>query len=86
MAVLAVLIGVLKKMRTRVGGTFIVEPSTGSDPTTKDVANAACGRNSTGNQLSNSSKQRAIAAISRGLRKRPFRIKFLRYCSRDDSM
>ena len=80
-AVLAGLTGVLKKIRMRVGGAFIVEPSTGSDPTTKDDANATCGRKSIGNQLSISNKQRLIVAISTGLRKRPFCIKpFVAVC------
>ena len=74
-AVLAELIGVLKKIRICRGGTLIVEPSTGSDPTTKDEANAACGRNSAGNQLSDSNAQRPTVASSVGLRKRPFCIK-----------
>ncbi len=75
MAVLAGLTGVLKKMRMRAGGTFIVEPSTGLDPTTKDEASATCGRNSPGSQLNNSKKQRLAVAISAGLRKCSFRIK-----------
>ncbi len=75
MAVLAGLTGVLKKMRMRAGGTVIVEPSTGSDPTTKDEANTTCGWKSSGSQLSMSNKQRLAVAISAGLSKCPFRIK-----------
>lgn len=72
---LAELIGVLKKMRICLGGALIVEPSTGSDPTTKDDANAVCGRKSVGNQLSNSNTQRPIVANSTDLRKRLFCMK-----------
>ena len=74
-AALAELIGVLKKIRTWVGGVLIVEPSTGSDPTTKDDASAAGGRNRTSNQLSVINMQRLSADIITGLRKHPFRIK-----------
>ena len=68
-------IGVLKKIRICLGGTLIVEPSTGSDPTTKDEANTACGPNSVGNQLNDSKAHRPIVASMIGLRKRPFCIK-----------
>ena len=74
---LAELIGVLKKIRTCVGGVLIVEPSTGSEPITKDDASAAGGRNRTGNQLSVINMQRLSTNISAGLRKRPCRIKTL---------
>ena len=72
---LAGLIGVLKKIRICLGGTLIVEPSTGSDPTTKDEANTVCGRKSEGNQLNDSKAHRPIVASRIGLRKRPFCIK-----------
>ncbi len=75
MAVLTGLTGVLKKMRMRAGGTFIVEPSTGLDPTTKDEASAICGRNSPGSKLNNNNKQKLADAMKTGLRKCPFRIK-----------
>jgi hypothetical protein len=77
-AILAELIGVLKKIRICVGGMLIVEPSTGSEPITKDDASAVGGWKSMGNQLSDSNKQRPIAAISNGLKKRPCRIKSFR--------
>src|SRR5260221_5769442 len=72
---LAELIGALKKMRTLAGGVLIVEPSTGSEPMTKACASAAGGRDSKGDQVNASSKLRLSAEISRGLRKRPCRIK-----------
>ncbi len=72
---LAELIGVLKKIRTRVGGVLIVEPSTGSEPITKDDASTAGGRIITGNQLSVINMQRLSTDISACLRKHPCRIK-----------
>ena len=81
---LAELIGVLKKIRTCVGGVLIVEPSTGSEPITKDDASAAGERNRTGNQLSESNKHRITADIIRGLRNRPCSIKAFR-CSLSDN-
>src|SRR6266436_6768359 len=72
---LAELIGALKKMRTLAGGVLIVEPSRGSEPMTKACASAAGGRDSKGDQVNASSKLRLSAETSRGLRKRPCRIK-----------
>src|SRR5260370_36735400 len=72
---LAELIGALKKMSTLAGGVLIVEPSTGSEPMTKACASAAGGRDSKGDQVNASSKLRLSAETSRGLRKRPCRIK-----------
>jgi hypothetical protein len=74
-AMLAELIGVLKKIRTCVGGALIVEPSTGSEPITKDDASAAGVRIIIGNQLSVINMQRLSTDIIAGLRKHPCRIK-----------